>query len=249
MSKIKTTLLFISLFSPAICVLAGDVFKGELEQAISESGFQTQRREMVEKQIKQRGISDRVILETFLRVPRHRFVPEEIRHLAYSDHPLPIGDEQTISQPYIVAFMTQALNLSRRDRILEIGTGSGYQAAILGELCDSVFTIEIIASLGNRAKLLLGELGYDNIKVKIGDGYQGWQEHAPYDAIIVTCAPTQVPIILKNQLKEGGRMIIPVGSSYRQDLVLLRKANNQLVEEKVLPVLFVPMVDPTGKKY
>ena len=249
MSKIENTLFLICLFSLANCVLAGDVFKGELVQNLSGSDFQKQRLEMVENQIKKRGINDSVILETFLRVPRHRFVPEEIKHLAYSDHPLPIGEEQTISQPYIVAFMTQALHLSTRDKILEIGTGSGYQAAILGELCDSVFTIEIIASLGNRAKLLLEELGYDNIKVKIGDGYQGWKEHAPFDAIIVTCAPTQVPTTLKNQLKEGGRMIIPVGSSYRQDLVLLRKVNNQLVEEKVLPVLFVPMVDPTGKKY
>ncbi|MBC8376825.1 MAG: protein-L-isoaspartate(D-aspartate) O-methyltransferase [FCB group bacterium] len=249
MSKTKTSLFLICLFTLAISVLAWGVLKGELEQNISGSDFQNQRREMVEKQIKKRGIKDRLILDTFLRVPRHRFVPDEIKSLAYSDRALPIGEEQTISQPYIVAFMTKALNLSPQDKILEIGTGSGYQAAILGELCDSVFTIEIIASLGNRAKLLLEELGYDNIIVKIGDGYQGWEEYAPFDAIIVTCAPTQVPTILKDQLKEGGRMIIPVGSSYRQDLVLLRKANHQLVEEKVLPVIFVPMVDTTGKKY
>lgn len=247
MSNIKVTLFIISLF--AICVLAYDVIKVDPGQNISEPKFQAPRLEMVEKQIRKRGIRDQIILDSFRKVPRHRFVPEELKYLAYNDHPLPIGEDQTISQPYIVAFMTKALNLSREDKILEIGTGSGYQAAILGELCDSVFTIEIIASLGNRAKLLLEELGYKNIKVKIGDGYLGWQEYAPFDAIIVTCAPTQVPSNLKKQLKEGGRMVIPVGSSYRQNLVLLRKVNNQLLEEKILPVRFVPMVDPSGKKY
>ena len=246
---VKTTLFLVSLFALSICILAEGVFNDRLEQNISGSNYQAQRREMVDKQIKKRGIKDRVILEAFLKVPRHRFVPEHLKYLAYKDHPLPIGEDQTISQPYTVAFMTEALNLSRQDKILEIGTGSGYQAAILAELCDSVFTIEIIASLGNRAKRLLDELEYDNIKVKIGDGYLGWEENAPYDAIIVTCAPAQVPSPLKNQLREGGRMIIPIGSSSRQDLVLLRKLNSQLVEEKVLPVLFVPMVDTTGKKY
>ncbi len=249
MSYIKSILFCVGLFLLAICVLSDDVIQGSLRQNISGSDFQTQRRDMVEKQIRKRGIKDRVILDAFLKVPRHRFVPEELKDLAYNDHPLPIGEDQTISQPYIVAFMTEALNLSPRDKILEIGTGSGYQAAILGEICDSVFTIEIIASLGNRAKLLLEKLEYDNVKVKIGDGYKGWEEYAPFDAIIVTCAPTRVPHLLKMQLKEGGRMIIPVGSSYRQDLVLLRKINHQMVEESVLPVLFVPMVDTSGTKY
>lgn len=218
-------------------------------QLPSESGFQAERTRMVEKQIKGRGITDSLIIEAFLKVPRHRFVPEEFIKMAYTDGALPIGEGQTISQPYIVAFMTKVLNLSRTDKVLEIGTGSGYQAAILGELSDSVFTIEIIESLGKKSGELLQEMGYNNVKVKIGDGYQGWKEHAPFDAIIVTCAPTDIPLPLKNQLKEGGRMIIPVGSSYHQDLVYLRKKGNRLIEEKVLPVLFVPMVDSTGKKY
>lgn len=215
----------------------------------SESGFQAERKRMVEEQIENRGIIDSKIIEAFLKVPRHRFVPEAYRNMAYTDGALPIGEGQTISQPYVVAFMTKSLDLSESDKVLEIGTGSGYQAAILGELCDSVFTIEIIESLGKRAAELLQEMGYSNIKVKIGDGYQGWEAHAPFDAIIVTCAPTDIPLPLKNQLKEGGRMIIPVGSSYHQDLVFLRKKDGRLVEEKILPVLFVPMVDSTGKKY
>ena len=249
MKKFKTILFLVSLFLLAVCVLTDDLFKGDIASTLLGSDFETQRREMVEQQIRKRGIKDSDILDAFLKVPRHCFVPDELIYLAYSDQPLPIGEEQTISQPYIVAFMTDALHLSPQDKILEIGTGSGYQAAILGEICDSVFTIEIIASLGNRSKLLLEELGYENIKVKIGDGYQGWETYAPFDAIIVTCAPTQVPAPIKNQLKEGGRMVIPVGSLYRQNLVLLRKLNNQLIEEKILPVLFVPMVDTSGKTY
>ena len=218
-------------------------------QKSSEAGFQEKRKQMVENQIMKRGIKDSLLIKAFLKVPRHQFVPKEYIRIAYADRALPIGEGQTISQPYIVAYMTQVLNLSRNDRVLEIGTGSGYQAAILGELSDNVFTIEILASLGKKASKLLSEMGYSNIKVKIGDGYQGWEEYAPFDAIIVTCAPTEIPIALKNQLKEGGKMIIPVGSSYYQELVYLRKIDNQLLEEKVLPVLFVPMVDSIGKKY
>jgi len=249
MKNNKTTLFLVSLFLLAVFVLTKDFFKSELDPTLSGSDFEMQRQEMVEQQIRKRGIKDPDILDAFLKVPRHRFVPDKWNVLAYSDQPLPIGEGQTISQPYIVAFMTESLQPSAQDKILEIGTGSGYQAAILGELCDSVFTIEIIASLGHRAKLLLEKLGYENVRVKIGDGYQGWEGYAPFDAIIVTCAPSQVPTPLKDQLKEGGRMIIPVGSLYRQDLVLLRKLDNQLLEEKVLPVLFVPMVDTTGNTY
>lgn len=218
-------------------------------QKSSDAGFQEKRKQMVENQIMNRGIKDSLIVKAFLKVPRHQFVPKKYQRIAYSDRPLPIGDGQTISQPYIVAYMTQVLNLSRTDKVLEIGTGSGYQAAILGELNDSVFTIELLASLGKKASSLLSEMNYSNIKVKIGDGYQGWEEYAPFDAIIVTCAPTEIPVALKNQLKEGGRMIIPVGSSYYQELVYLRKIDNQLLEQKVLPVMFVPMVDSTGRKY
>jgi len=232
-----------------LCLWACGDANGKVEKNNFESGFQASREQMVEKQIKRRGITDSDILESFLKVPRHRFVPEEYLSMAYTDRPLPIGEGQTISQPYIVAYMTQVLSLSRTDKILEIGTGSGYQAAILGELCDSVFTIEIIESLATKATNLLSEMGYKNVKVKIGDGYQGWEEHAPFDAIIVTCAPTEIPAALKSQLKEGGRMVIPIGSSYHQELVYLRKINRQLVKERAFPVLFVPMVDSSGKKY
>jgi len=232
-----------------MCCLGCGKADEKFRQSTSESGFQAARIRMVEEQIKRRGVKDSVILESFLKVPRHRFVPKEYLKMAYADRPLPIGEGQTTSQPYIVAYMTKILDLSRNDKILEIGTGSGYQAAILGELSDSVFTIEIIASLGNKARELLREMGYSNVKVKIGDGYQGWEEYAPYDAIIVTCAPTEIPVALKRQLRDGGRMIIPVGSSRYQDLIYMRKIENQLIEERVFPVLFVPMVDTTGKKY
>jgi len=207
------------------------------------------RSRMVERQIARRGIKKPRVLEAFRRVPRHRFVPEPYRSRAYDDTPLPIGEGQTISQPYIVAYMTAALDLKPSDIVLEIGTGSGYQAAILAELCAHVFTIEIVESLGKRAEALLNDLGYRNISVKIGDGYQGWEEHAPFDAIIVTCAPTDVPIPLKRQLKEGGRMVIPVGSGFSQDLVVLRKKEGTLQVESTLPVRFVPMVNDSGRVY
>ncbi len=209
----------------------------------------SERTQMVNEQIIARGIKGEKIIEAFLKVERHLFVPEKYRSRAYGDHPLPIGEGQTISQPYIVAFMTQVLNLSRSDKVLEIGTGSGYQAAILGELSDHVFTIEINEPLGKGAEILLKELGYVNVNVKVGDGYKGWKEHAPFDAIIVTCAPTHVPEPLKEQLKEGGRMIIPVGESYDQKLVYIEKIAGELRQQSELPVRFVPMIDPSGKTY
>jgi len=205
--------------------------------------------QMVERQIKARGVTDKATLDACMKVPRHRFVLPQYINSAYSDSPLPIEEGQTISQPYIVAFMTEALNLKRTDKVLEIGTGSGYQAAILAEICDSVFTIEIFPKLGNKATKIFTELGYKNIFIKIGDGYQGWPEHAPFDAIIVTCSPTSIPKPLKDQLAEGGRMIIPVGQQYSQSLVLLEKRNGKLREEKVLPVRFVPMINEKGKEY
>ncbi len=207
------------------------------------------RNQMVERQIKARGISTPKVLNAFRKVERHKFVLSGYISSAYSDSPLPIDEGQTISQPYIVAFMTEALNLKRTDKVLEIGTGSGYQAAILAELCDSVFTIEIFEKLGEKSARLFKELGYENIWTKIGDGYKGWPEHAPFDAIIVTCAPTQVPEPLKEQLAEGGRMIIPVGDYPVQKLVLMKKSKGKLRQENVLPVRFVPMIDSSGKKY
>jgi protein-L-isoaspartate(D-aspartate) O-methyltransferase len=207
------------------------------------------RNRMVKTQIEARGITDEKVLQAFRNVERHKFVlPQYIPH-AYADSPLPINEGQTISQPYIVAFMTDALDLKRTDKVLEIGTGSGYQAAILAELCDSVFTIEIFEKLGKKAQQLFDELGYDNIYTKIGDGYKGWPEHAPFDAIIVTAAPSDIPEPLKKQLAEGGRMIIPVGGDAVQELVLLKKRKGKLREESVLPVRFVPLIDPEGKKY
>jgi protein-L-isoaspartate(D-aspartate) O-methyltransferase len=207
------------------------------------------RRYMVESQIRARGVKDPKVLDAMTKVARHRFVPGRVIDQAYDDGPLPIGEGQTISQPYIVALMTELLGLGKNDRVLEIGTGSGYQAAVLAEIC-SVYTIEINETLGRRAEKLLTELGYRNIRVKIGDGYKGWPEVAPFDGIIVTCAPTRVPAPLKDQLAEGGRMVIPVGDGlWSQDLVLFKKTRGKLVKASIIPVRFVPMVDEKGKKY
>ncbi|MBL7113981.1 MAG: protein-L-isoaspartate(D-aspartate) O-methyltransferase [Bacteroidales bacterium] len=204
---------------------------------------------MVTEQIQWRGVSDRAVLNAMRRVPRHVFVPEPYKEDAYDDTPLPIGEGQTISQPYIVAYMTEALHLKQSDKVLEIGTGSGYQAAVLAEICDSVYTVEIIKPLAFRAQQTLDSLGYENIWIKYGDGYQGWPEHAPYDAIIVTCAPTNIPEPLKEQLAENGRMIIPVGKRSVQYLQLLVKKNGKIREKAVLPVRFVPMIDEKGRAY
>jgi protein-L-isoaspartate(D-aspartate) O-methyltransferase len=203
---------------------------------------------MVRQQIAARGVSDKQVLAAMRKVERHLFVPSEVVSRAYGDHPLPIGYGQTISQPYVVAFMTTAIMLEQPRKVLEIGTGSGYQAAILGELCDSVFSIEIVPELGKRAATLLAGMGYKNIRVKVGDGYKGWAEHAPYQAIIVTCAPSEVPAPLIEQLAEGGIMIIPVGEEY-QELVLLEKKKGKVSRKSVLPVQFVPMVNPRNVPY
>ena len=201
------------------------------------------REEMVQQQIETRGVTDPNVLKAMKAVPRHLFVPTQYRKNAYGDYPLPIGKGQTISQPYIVAFMSAVLHLKPNDRILEIGTGSGYQAAVLAELGCNVYSIEIIASLGEKAKETLNELGYSNVHIRIGDGHRGWPEEAPFDAIIVTCAPEKIPPALIEQLKEGGRLIIPVGESGGiQQLVLAVKKDGCLDSRSVLPVRFVPMV-------
>jgi len=188
-----------------------------------------------------RNITSTRVLAAMDKVPRHEFVPERLRSAAYEDYPLPIGCGQTISQPYIVAFMTEQLELHSKDRVLEIGTGSGYQAAVLAELAGEVFSIEILSELAERAANDLARLGYANVHVRTGDGYYGWPEHAPFDAIIVTCAPEVVPGPLAEQLGEDGRMIIPIGPSGCQELVLLHKYKGQLERRSVLPVRFVPM--------
>jgi protein-L-isoaspartate(D-aspartate) O-methyltransferase len=192
-----------------------------------------------------RDITNARVLAVMAKVPRHEFVPERLRAEAYTDHPLPIGQGQTISQPYIVAFMTEQLEPKATDRVLEIGTGSGYQAAVLAKLTAEVYTIEIIEELAQRAATDLKRLGYTNVHVRAGDGYQGWAEAAPFDSIIVTCAPEQVPQPLVDQLKDGGRMIIPVGAVWKQELVLLRKRGGKLEQHAVLPVSFVPMTGET----
>jgi protein-L-isoaspartate(D-aspartate) O-methyltransferase len=193
--------------------------------------------------IRARGVRDKAVLAAMSKVPRHRFVLASEAHLAYGDHPLPIGHGQTISQPFIVAYMTEAAEVSGQEKVLEIGTGSGYQAAILGELAKEVYTIEIIPELARRARQTLGELGYKNIQVKTGNGYLGWPEHAPFDAIIVTAAPDEVPPALVEQLALNGKMVIPVGTLY-QEMVIITKTEKGLIEKRTIPVRFVPM---TGK--
>lgn len=212
------------------------------KQDSEDDKYSGQRKTMVEKQIKNRGISNKKVLDAMMNVPRHKFVPEEYKRYSYDDRPLPIGYNQTISQPYIVAYMTEILNPDLSKKILEIGTGSGYQAAILSLLYKDVYTIEIIEALGEKATKAFHEAGYKNIKVKIGDGYKGWIENSPYDAIIVTCAPTDIPQPLVEQLAEGGKMIIPVGEYSDQVLFLLEKRNGKIHKTKTLPVVFVPMV-------
>jgi protein-L-isoaspartate(D-aspartate) O-methyltransferase len=204
--------------------------------------------QMVQRQLRGRGIIDQRVLAAMVKVPREEFVPPNLRGASYEDRPLPIGWGQTISQPYIVAVMTEQLRPKPSDRVLEIGTGSGYQAAILAELVAEVYTIEIIEPLAKIAEATLQRLGYKNVHVKAGDGYQGWPEHAPFDAITVTCAPDHVPQPLSAQLKEGGRMIIPVGGFGNQELYLLEKKNGELQRRAVLPVRFVPMTGEATKK-
>jgi len=211
--------------------------------AVEEAAFEAARTRMVRDQIAARGIKDDRVLAAMARVPRHEFVPASHRSLAYEDGPLSIGHGQTISQPYIVAFMTAALDPQPTDRVLEIGTGSGYQAAVLSGLVAKVYTIEIVEPLARRAEADLKRLGFRNVKVRMGDGYLGWPGAAPFDAIIVTCAPEQVPQALVDQLKRGGRMIVPVGPSNGvQELYLLRKQPGGMETQAVLPVRFVPMV-------
>ncbi len=208
-----------------------------------EEDFPKLRDEMVNRQIISRGVKDSLVIQAMRAVPRHAFVPGSEVQYSYRDEPRPIGHKQTISQPYIVAFMTEQLKVNPGDRVLEIGTGSGYQASILGQIVDSVFTIEIIPELADRAREIIDKLTYTNIVIKNGDGYKGWEEKAPFDAIIVTAAPPTIPPALLEQLKVGGRMVLPVGE-YVQELVVVSKTESGLAMENVLPVRFVPM---TGK--
>jgi protein-L-isoaspartate(D-aspartate) O-methyltransferase len=196
---------------------------------------------MVTDQIENRGVKDEAVLAAMRKVDRAEFVPEAVKRDAYRDGPLPIGLDQTISQPYIVAYMTEALMLGPDSKVLEIGTGSGYQAAILAEIAAEVYTIEIVPELGERAEETLLRLGYDNVNVLVGDGYQGWPDEAPFDAIIVTCAPDHVPPALLEQLTEGGRLVIPVDSGYPASLNRYTRTGDDYEKEELLPVMFVPM--------
>jgi protein-L-isoaspartate(D-aspartate) O-methyltransferase len=199
-----------------------------------------ERERMVREQIEARGVKDPKTLEAMRSVPRHLFVPPEMARQAYDDHPLPIGHGQTISQPYIVAFMTEALDLEEDETVLEVGTGSGYQAAVLAKIAERVCTIEIVEPLAEESDRRLKELGYTNVEVRAGDGYEGWPEAAPFDAIIVTAAAPRIPEPLKEQLADGGRLIIPVGDTW-QELVVLTREGDRFQEKRVLPVRFVPM--------
>jgi len=233
-------------YSLNIFILIGSILAGncnklnEQDQKKTPDRLGEMRLKMVEYQIEARGVKNQKVLEAVRKVPRHLFVPEHLKNQAYADEPLPIGSGQTISQPYIVAYMTEQLHLQENDRVLEVGTGSGYQAAILAELVDSVFTIEILPELSQQAQKVLQGLDYKNIEFKIGNGFYGWPEKAPFDAIIVTAAPENIPQPLVDQLQEGGRMIIPVGDFF-QELYLIRKTAKGLEKERKLPVRFVPL--------
>jgi protein-L-isoaspartate(D-aspartate) O-methyltransferase len=209
--------------------------------------FEAERKRMVDVDLRGRDIEDSNVLAAMLKVPRHEFVTEKNRNLAYADFPLPIGKSQTISQPYIVALMTQSARLQPGDRVLEIGTGSGYQAAVLAELVTEVYTIEIIEALANDARSDLERLGYENVKVKQGDGFQGWKEFAPFDAILLTAAAPEIPQPLIDQLKEGGRMVLPLEGTLFQDLVRITKEKDHLKREEITGVRFVPMTGEVRK--
>lgn len=211
----------------------------------SEDGFWEARQTMVARQLQRRDITDPRVLIAMGKVPRHRFVPEYLASQAYGDHPLPIGSGQTISQPYIVALMSQWAEVQPTDKVLEVGTGSGYQAAVLAELADQVFSIELLPELAQQAAARLKDLGYGRVRVKTGDGYLGWPEEAPFDAIVVTAAAPRLPEALAAQLKEGGRLVIPLEDPYGgQDLVRFRKVKGSLKKEASVPVRFVPLVHP-----
>jgi protein-L-isoaspartate(D-aspartate) O-methyltransferase len=208
--------------------------------AISDEALSRERERMVRETIEARDVRDARTLAAMRKVPRHLFVPPNRIHDAYGDYPLPIGNSQTISQPYIVAFMTEALQLQGGEKVLEIGTGSGYQAAVLAEIAAEVFSIEIIPKLAEEAREKLTRLGYKNVTVRAGDGYLGWPEEAPFDAIIITAAAPRVPRPLKDQLKDGGRLVLPLGD-FDQDLVVVTRAKDRFTEKRVLAVRFVPM--------
>jgi len=203
--------------------------------------YANERRVMVESQIRARGVRDKQVLAAMAKVPRHLFVPEDLRRHAYADEPLPIGQGQTISQPYIVAYMTEALGLKGGEKVLEVGTGSGYQTAVLAEIAGSVWTVEIVEALARRARAILDGLGYANVHFRVGDGSAGWSEEAPFDAVMVTAAAARIPGTLEDQLAVGGRMVVPVGTD-AQELQLVRRGKTGFQRQSLLAVRFVPLV-------
>jgi protein-L-isoaspartate(D-aspartate) O-methyltransferase len=214
----------------------------ELRPGRTDDPFVRERQAMIDRDLVRRGIRDTRVLEAIGSIPRERFVPESLRAHAYEDRPLPIGEEQTISQPYIVARMTELLNLKGTEKVLEIGTGSGYQTAVLGSLAETVYSIEIIPTLSQRAKTLLNQLGFTNVNLKVGDGFFGWEEHAPFDAVLVTAAAPKIPELLWRQVREGGRLIMPLGKEGQtQELVRVKKLDGKQLIEPISGVVFVPL--------
>ena len=233
MNLLKINIFLYSLFCISIC---------NAQDTYIEKNWKILANEMVEYQIEDRGVKDKNVIQVMNNTPRHLFVPQEFIYESYNDHPLPIGEDQTISQPYIVALMTELLQLEHSDNVLEIGTGSGYQLAVLSQLIDFCYSIEIKESLATNARKKLNSLGYNNVKIKFGDGYQGWKEYAPFDKIIITAAPKEIPPELIKQLKDGGLMVLPVGESYNQQLIVIEKNGDELKKENIIPVRFVPMI-------
>ncbi|MBN1561005.1 protein-L-isoaspartate(D-aspartate) O-methyltransferase [candidate division KSB1 bacterium] len=228
------------LFLSLVCILNCEG-KMSQRQAPQSDGYFERRQKMVEQQIVARGVSDECVIAAMRSLPRERFVPSAYSDRAYEDYPLPIGHNQTISQPYIVAYMTELLQLDGAEKVLEIGTGSGYQAAVLGECAAAVYSIEIVTPLCNESRELLADLGYENVHVRCGDGYDGWPEEAPFDAIIVTAAPVSVPQKLIEQLANNGRMIVPVGRFVQNLMLITKDESGRIAEEKLIAVRFVPM--------
>ena len=222
----------------ALVMLAGAI-------TCAQADWEAMREQMVNAQIRARDVRNPVVLQAMMRVPRHRFVPDAMRPYAYEDRPLPIGNGQTISQPYIVAYMTEVLQLEPAHKVLEIGTGSGYQAAVLAEIAKQVYSIEIVPELADRARRALAETGYRNVDVRTGDGYRGWPEHAPFDRIIATAAPPDIPKPLVDQLAVGGILVVPVGAGY-QEIVIISKTAQGVTQKRTIEVRFVPMVKKPG---
>jgi protein-L-isoaspartate(D-aspartate) O-methyltransferase len=240
---------FIAFVLIVFCLINLSPFSLQVAIGEEDPSFIKARGNMVKYDLAGRDIRDKKVLEVMSKIPRHAFVSKDLERKAYADHPLPIGEGQTISQPYVVALMTQSLGLKGDERVLEIGTGSGYQAAVLAEIVKEVYTIEIREKLTKNAEKTLNSLGYKKIKVKTGDGYFGWEEYAPYDAIMVTCAVNHIPSPLIDQLKEGGRLILPLGSTvYYQTLTLIKKVKGKLNVEHITDVRFVPMIGEAEKR-